>query len=163
MWLHYLFAAAVTIFLYILAAPLDDKASLYLALLSDVQVLCNDLSQPSPGTTRIAQACAEMEKIGFEMVKWHAKRKTLKRRIDQNQPDSQVSHKQPKIPHDQLTVESDETVATSAVAQNAGSEDPFEIGIPLLGYPPTNFSWDEWDQWLQLAEGSIFQSPHDRI
>jgi hypothetical protein len=161
MWLHYLFAAAVTIFIHILADPLVDKAYLYFALLSDVQVLCNGISQPSPGTTRIAQACAEMEKIGFEMVKWHAKRKTLKRRIDHNQPDSQVSRKQPKIPLDQLTIEPHETVSTSAGAQTAGPEDSFEIGVPLVGYPPTNFSWDEWDQWLQFAEGSICQSPHD--
>ena len=144
MWLYYAFSAAVVLFLDVLASPLSSTAMLNLALISDLETLCTGLAPFSPGAKRVMEVSREMSKYGFEVIKMRAKRKARE-----------------EMDGDLVNAGGVEGQRRAKKLKEAGSDGVDEIGVTDLGAGPSdwenglawndfpgNFSWDDWDQWL---------------
>lgn len=149
MWLYYSFSAVVVLFLFIIHNPLQNEAALNCALISDVESMCTDLASSSPGAARIAEACKEMGKLGFEVMKLGAKRKARKRQ--EPDPEPRGPRKEPR-----LEGNPEEARTTPGLDQREpfeGTEEQQALPNALnLDMVPETFAWDQWEQWLQDVE-----------
>ena len=137
MWLYYAFTSAVGLFISVLADPLHKDATLHLALISDVENICSQLANHSPGARRVMEVTREMEKVGFQIIKSSAKRKASEElhrsrgksvRVEGSSDESNKEHVS-------------ESAVDSTTPEGFGEDDP------LLAMP-VDFSWDHWDQYL---------------
>lgn len=144
MWLYYTFSAAVVLFLDVIQNPLSNDATLNLALISDLENLCSTLAQVSPGAKRVMEVSREMNKAAFEVMKARAKRRAQDDLDDGNSVQSRFKQIRTKEPGGAAQ----EGIASGANAgfSRAGAAGRQEAH-PLNAFP-VNFSWDEWDQWL---------------
>ena len=149
MWLYYAFSSAVVLFLDVIHNPLHSEATLNLALISDLENLCTPLSSFSPGAKRVMEVSREMNKVAFDIIKARAKRKAQDDL--ENISAGQDRLKQRRTEDIQSSMQMNHSVGPGI--EVGGGHSPSD-GVYLRGddHPfnvfPTNFSWDEWDQWL---------------
>lgn len=138
------------LFLDVIHYPLHTEATLNLALISNLENLCTPLSAFSPGAKRVVDVSREMDKVIFEIIKSRAKRKA------RDDPDGVTSaqgrFKQRRTQDPETSLHAGEGVPRAKAGEGEartggrarGDEHPFNAF-------PTNFSWDDWDQWLNEA------------
>ena len=162
MWLYYAFTSVVILFLHVAHDPLHPNATADMALISDLRDLCAIFADASEGSRRLVEVSTAMDKVAFDLMKAAAKGKARKRR-EQDVGKMRAKHRRLDDPADiqgEGVSESHTTGqdapefggSTSDQAQLAelqpGERDEREWA-QFLGAAPTNFSWDEWDQWLE--------------
>ncbi len=141
MWLYYGFSSAVVLFLDVIHNPLHPEATLNLALISDLEFLCANLSSFSSGAKRVMEISKEMNKVAFDVIKAKAKRKAQDESVEQ----SRLKQRRVNEPEGSNGGETSvDAGSAGGGAQGASNEYTWERF-------PENFSWDEWDQWLNEA------------
>lgn len=148
MWLYYAFSAAVVLFLDVIQSPLSKDATLNLALISDLENLCSALAQVSPGAKRVMEVSREMNKAAFEVMKARAKRRAQDDLDDDNSAQSRFKQRRTK---EQELATQEEGVASGAHAGSSRAGPAERQDAQPLNAFPANFSWDDWDQWLNEA------------
>jgi hypothetical protein len=144
MWLYYAFTSAVGLFISVLADPLHKDATLHLAFISDIENICKQLAEHSPGASRVMEVTREMGKVGFQIMKSSAKRKASEELQRSKGKSVRVENSREKSDKEHVS----EPVVDSSAQVGFEEEDPWSA-------LPVDFSWDHWDQYL----GSI--APQD--
>ncbi len=164
MWLYYAFTSIVVLFLHFAHDPLHADATFDMALISDMRALCTILSSKSQGAKRLVEITIAMDKVAFELMKSAAKARVRKRRQEEEVAVG-LSQKHRRLNNDGFGIDGTEpgvdallsmpedtaTAAENDVAPAVGSltEDSELAWNEIFSNVPNNFSWDEWDQWLE--------------
>lgn len=162
MWLYYAFTSIVVLFLHFAHDPLHAEATFDMALISDVRALCTTLSSKSEGAKRLVEITAAMDGVAFELMKSAAKIKARKRRQEEEElgPEKQrrlndevFNLGDAETGVDPLLIRPEDDMPT--LENNAMAiEGPLAEHVEpawneIFNTAPSNFSWDEWDQWLE--------------
>ncbi len=145
MWLYYAFSSAVVLFLDVIYNPLHSEAMLNLALISDLENLCAPLSSFSPGAKRVMDVSREMNKVAFDIIKVRAKRKA------QDSVNTTTAHGRLKKLRTEGSMQDGYGPGPSIeTAGSPSSSESNQAGVDEHAFIPfpANFSWDDWDQWL---------------
>jgi hypothetical protein len=137
------------LFLDMIHNPLRSEATLNLALISDLENICTPLSPFSQGAKHVMNVCREMNKVAFDVIKARAKRKAQDDLENVNVRQSRLKQRRTEDPLGSIQggqgdgpgIEAGESNARSGGVHARGDDHPF---LPI----PANFSWDDWDQWL---------------
>ena len=171
MWLYYAFTSAVVLFLHFAADPLHADAASDLALIGDLKALCAELAVFSDGAKRIVEVTTAMDKVAFDLMKASAKRGKRRRDVEgEKEMDVNETTKHRRVEGIEREIET----STGPVDATRGSESRNEEEgenenenereeerkegeekdwtEALLENAPTNFSWDDWDRWLEDVE-----------
>jgi hypothetical protein len=150
MWLYYAFSSAVVLFLDVINNPLHAEATLNLDLISDLENLCTPLSAFSPGAKRVMDVSREMNKVAFEVIKARAKHKARDDLDNLNGAQGRFKQRRTEDPETSLHAVGDGVHPRTEAGEGdarGGSRVRDDDKYHFRGFP-ANFSWDDWDQWL---------------